>query len=373
MEDAKNKLDTTHKFSLLATVISVTVTVKTKMSSTILVVGGAGYVGSHVVLQLLQKDWNVAVLDNVDDCYCRKPETLRKVQHITGKKIKYYQCSIRDEGNLDSVFNCEKIDCIIHLATLNNSAKNSLKFYQNDVCGTVCLLEAMKRYKVNKIVFSSTVSVYTSPDVLPITEAHETGYQLPNVFSRSKLMVEEILKDLCTSDSTLTAIVLRHVSPAGAHESGALGKKRKKSDVVSIARHLLLGQDKICICREEYEGFYEVGMRDYLHVSDVAAAYVLAANKALSSFKGFGVYNLASRRPHTIVDLLDKMSVVSGELLMYEVLEEGRAEAAFYVSGELARKELGWKAKKSLRDICRDTINWINANPSVFESDSFIE
>lgn len=348
------------------------------MSSTILVVGGAGYVGSHVVLELLQKDWNVSVIDKMESCCCNKPEILLKIENFIGKEINYYNCDMRDKDSLSEIFESDDINCVIHLASLKNSAKHPLELYQNDVVGTLCLLETMKQYGVKNIVFSSTVYVYGEPDVLPITEEHNTGYKLPDTFSKSKHMIEEALKDLCKSDNTWAVIILRHVSPAGALISSAVKEKLLKHHVVFIAGQITFGQEQICICRKEYESVYEAGMCDYLHICDVATAYVLATSKTLSSQKGFKVYNLSSGTPHTIVDVLEAMSVVSGKPIKYEIVEKGTAEPGFYVSGELAQNELGWKAKRNINDICKDTYTWIKTNAfnlrAIFgKSNSFIE
>lgn len=336
------------------------------MSSTTLVVGGAGYVGCHTVLQLLQHGWNVTVIDNVEICKCRKPESLLQVEDLVGKETNYYNCSIQDQDALNDVFKCEKIHCVIHLASIKNYSTHPLQFYQNDVSGTLCLLEVMKQHHVTKIIFSSTIFVYGSPDNdSPITEDEKTGNKLLNAFSKSKYMIEEILKDLCKSDSDWCAVILRHGIPAGAHESGSLGEKWMKNHVTSIAKHAMITHEKIYISREEYESFHEEGLCDYVHVSDVAAAYVLATNKMLSNFNGFKAYNLGSGHPHTIVDVMERISVLSGEILIYEVVEDGTTESSFYVSGKLAEIELGWRPKKDLNDICRDTLKWIRVNKTI--------
>lgn len=348
--------------------------------STILVAGGAGYVGCHTVLELLQKGFKVVVVDSVESCQLKKPETLLKVEKLTGKETTFYNYSIDDEDALSDLFSEKKINCVIHLASIKNCTQNPLEFYRNDVGGSLCLLETMKKYGVRKIVFSSTVYVYGEPDFLPITEEHDTGYKLSNVFTKSKYMIEEALKDLCQSDPEWTAVILRHTNPVGAHESGLIGEKWIKNQVTSIARHVALGHEKIYVYREEYENLYEEGMVDYIHVSDVANAYVLATNAALSikSFIGIKIYNLGADRPTSIVNVIEKISVLSGKPLVYEIVEKGKAEQPFYVSAKLIQEELGWKRRKNFEDICRDTLKWVMANksnliPIILKSDSFLK
>lgn len=335
------------------------------MSQSILVVGGAGYVGSHTVLKLLQKGLNVTVIDIVDEtCVCQKPATIRKLERLTGKEINYYNCNIQDEESLNDVFDSERITCVIHLASIKNTTKNPLQFYQNDVSGTLCLLETMKRHGVKKIIFSSTVLVYSHVDQLPITETQETGFKLPNVFAKTKFLIEETLKDLCKSDNAWSAIVLRHINPTGAHESALIGEPRTKNHIATIARHIVFKHDKIRISRKEYESFHGEGLADYLHVCDVAEAYALAVAKQTTLIGAFKVYNLAAGRPRTFIDALEKMSVLSGGAVTYEVVEEGECQAGFYVCGKLAEMELDWRAEKDLNDICRDTLRWVRANAS---------
>lgn len=348
--------------------------------STILVAGGAGYVGCHTVLELLEKGFKVVVVDYVENCQLGKPDALLKVETLTGTETIFYNCSIDDKDALSNIFNEEKINCVIHLASIKNFTENPLKFYRNDVGGSLYLLEAMKKHGVKKIIFSSTVYVYGEPEFLPITEEEETGYKLPNVFSKSKYMIEEALKDLCQSDSEWTVVILRHTNPVGAHESGLIGEIWIKNQVTFIARHVALGLEKIYIYREEYDNLYEEGMADYIHVSDVANAYVLATNAALSNqtFKGLKIYNLGADRPTTIIDVIEKISILSGKPLVYEIVEEGKAEPPFYVSAKLIEEELGWRRRKSFEDICRDTLKWVMANksnliPIVLQSDSFLK
>lgn len=335
------------------------------MSTTILVVGGVGYVGCHTVLELLlQNNFNVVVVDILDNCNSEKPEALINVEKLSGKYITFYNCTIQDEDALSDLFSIIKIDCVIHLASIKNVTQEPLELYTNDFGGSISLFRTMKKYEVKKIIFSSTVYVYGSPDFLPITENHDSGCKLRNVFSKSKNMIEEVLKDLCKSDNEWTAIVLRHTNPAGAHESGLIGERFIKNQVTTIARHVVLEQEKIYISREEYENINQEGLTDYLHVSDVANAFVLAVNNVLFSenLEGFRVYNLGTDCPHSVLDVIERISVLSGQAIVYEVVEKGKAEPALYVSSKLAEEELGWKAEKSLDDICRDTLRWVRAN-----------
>ncbi|PSN40758.1 UDP-glucose 4-epimerase [Blattella germanica] len=343
--------------------------------ATILVTGGAGYVGSHSVVQLLNQGYEVVVIDNLVNA---SRECLKRVEKITGKKVTCHTVDLCDRNRLDEIFKQYKIDCVIHFAALKavgESVAIPLTYYRNNVGGTVTLLEAMKEHNVKRIVYSSSATVYGIPQKLPLTEDHPTGQSCTNPYGKSKYFVEEILKDLINSDKSWSAISLRYFNPVGAHESGQIGEDPKgiPNNIMPYISQVAVGRRKdLKIFGSDYNTPDGTGVRDYVHIEDLAVGHIAAARKILESgFSGFKVYNLGTGSGLSVLQLVKAFEEASGRKVPYEIVGRRPGDIdSSYADVSLAKKELGWEAKKGVLDMCRDTWRWQSQNPNGFESSS---
>ncbi|XP_069687703.1 UDP-glucose 4-epimerase [Periplaneta americana] len=340
--------------------------------STVLVTGGAGYVGSHSVVQLLNQGFTVVVVDNLVNA---SQECLKRVEEITGKKVTSAVADLCKKDDLEKIFKQYKIDCVIHFAALKavgESVSIPLAYYKNNVGGTVTLLEVMKDHNVKKLVYSSSATVYGTPQKLPMTEDQPTGVGCTNPYGRTKYFVEEILKDLVKSDPEWSVISLRYFNPVGAHESGKIGEDPKgiPNNIMPYIAQVAVGRrPDLKIFGNDYNTPDGTGVRDYVHIQDLAEGHIAAAKKILSpEFSGWKVYNLGTGQGLSVLQLVKAFEDASGRKVPYEVVGRRAGDIdASYADVSLAEKELHWKATKDVNDMCRDTWRWQSMNPNGYQ------
>ncbi|MEI4548488.1 UDP-glucose 4-epimerase GalE [Pseudoalteromonas spongiae] len=333
---------------------------------TVLVTGGAGYIGSHTVVELLQTNFDVVVIDNLSNS---SEEALKRVQRITDKSVTFYQGDILDSGLLDSIFTKHSIDSVVHFAGLksvNESITMPHKYYENNVQGTLNLLAAMERAGVNKLVFSSSANVYGTPESLPVVETAPVG-GTSNPYGTSKYMVERILQDLAASNEKWRFAILRYFNPVGAHKSGLIGE-----DPNDIPNNLLPYISQVAIGKLECLGVFGddydtpdgTGVRDYIHVVDLALGHLKALSK-LESASGGLVYNLGTGNGFSVLEMVKAFEVASKRTVKFEIKPRRSGDIAMsYANPEKAKKELGWVAERGLDDMMVDAWRWQSQNPN---------
>ncbi|XP_044265311.1 UDP-glucose 4-epimerase isoform X1 [Tribolium madens] len=347
-------------------------------NGTILVTGGAGYVGSHTVVELLNNNYSVIALDNLVNCYAeknQKPESLKRVEQITKKQITFYNIDIRNKDALDKVFKTHKIDAVIHFAALKavgESVQVPLMYYQNNIAGSSTLFEVMQNNGVKKVVFSSSATVYGLPQHLPITETHPTGQNCTNPYGKTKFFVEEILKDVCTSDAEWKVILLRYFNPVGAHTSGLIGEDPSgtPNNLMPYISQVAIGRrEKVFVFGNDYSTKDGTGVRDYIHITDLAIGHLKALEKMNESgFKGWKAYNLGTGQGYSVLDLINAFERASGQKINYEIVKRREGDiASSFADPSLAKKELNWTATRGVDEMCRDTWNWQKQNPNGFQ------
>lgn len=335
----------------------------------ILVTGGAGYIGSHTCVELLEKGYEVVVIDNY---YNSCPISVERVEKITGKKVALYEGDVRDKVLLDKIFTEHKIDCVIHFAGLKAVGESCAKpvlYYDNNIGGTLALVEVMQKHNCRKIIFSSSATVYGDPEVLPLTETCKTG-GTTNPYGTSKLFQERILSDLYDSDKDWTVILLRYFNPVGAHESGLIGEDPQgiPNNLTPYIAKVAIGELKeIGVFGNDYPTPDGTGVRDYIHVVDLAKGHV----SAIDGVKGNGVfvYNLGTGIGYSVLDVIHAFEKACGHKLPY-VIKPRRAGdiAACYADASKAKKELGWQAKYGIDDMCVSLWKWQSINPKGYKS-----
>ncbi|XP_049789882.1 UDP-glucose 4-epimerase isoform X1 [Schistocerca nitens] len=349
------------------------------MAATILVTGGAGYVGSHTVIELLNSGYEVVVVDNlVNACQGKdgQPEALKRVEKITGKKVTFYNVDLLKLDELDKVFSAHPVSLVMHFAALKavgESVSLPLAYYKNNVSGSIILLEVMKSHGVKKLVYSSSATVYGTPQSLPLTEDHPTGQGCTNPYGKSKYFVEEILKDLVISDKEWSVVSLRYFNPVGAHKSGHIGEDPSgiPNNLMPYISQVAVGRrPSLSVYGSDYETPDGTGVRDYIHIEDLALGHIAAAKLLLSSLSGqFKVYNLGTGRGNSVLEVIKAFEEASGRKIPYTICPRRPGDiAASYADASLANKELGWTASKTLHDMCADTWRWQSQNPHGFSS-----
>lgn len=334
--------------------------------STILVTGGAGYIGSHTVLQLLEAGKQVVVLDNLCNS---SPESLKRVAEITGKHPEFIEGDITDSEVLDTIFSKYDIESVIHFAGLKavgESVEKPLSYYRNNVYGTMVMCEVMNKHNVKNIVFSSSATVYGDPTSLPLNEKMPTG-QPTNPYGQSKLMVELILRDLYQSDNAWNIVILRYFNPVGAHPSGKIGENPNgiPNNLMPFITQVATGKrEMLSVYGDDYDTHDGTGVRDYIHVEDLADGHLKALDK-LSQNAGFVTYNLGTGQGYSVLDMIKEFEKQSGQPIPYKIVpRRGGDIAACYADPELAAKELGWSAHKGLSEMCKDSWHWQSNNPN---------
>lgn len=337
----------------------------------VLVTGGAGYIGSHTCVELLNAGYDVVVVDNLSNS-CE--EALRRVEEITGRKLAFYKTDIRDEEGLEAVFGKEDIDSVIHFAGLKavgESVEKPLAYYRNNVAGTLVLCDVMRRHGVKKIVFSSSATVYGNPRTVPIRE--DFSLSVTNPYGRTKLMLEEILRDLSVSDPEWKVILLRYFNPIGAHESGRIGENPRgiPNNLMPYITQVAVGKlEKLNVFGNDYDTPDGTGVRDYIHVVDLARGHVRALKKMAASDGGVLVYNLGTGVGYSVLDVVHAFEEASGLKIPYQICPRRAGDIpTCYADASLAQKELGWKAEYDIRKMCADSWNWQKNNPKGYEED----
>ncbi|HDL7929326.1 TPA: UDP-glucose 4-epimerase GalE [Yersinia enterocolitica] len=334
---------------------------------TILVTGGAGYIGSHTVLALLENDHDVIVVDNLSNS---SAEALARVSKITHKSIVFYQGDILDGSFLAKIFKENSIDSVIHFAGLKSvseSIEDPIRYYQNNISGSLTLLEVMLSAGVNKLIFSSSATVYGDPEFIPLTEeARIGGTTAP--YGTSKVMVEQMLKDLSIANPDFSIAALRYFNPVGAHPSGLIGEdpNGKPNNLLPFLTQVAVGKRaKLSVYGDDYPTNDGSGVRDYIHVMDLAEGHISALNR-LS--KGFKAYNLGSGVGYSVLQIISAFERFSGQKIPYEIVNRRVGDIAeCWANSDLALDELGWKTKRNLTDILEDAWRWQKLNPNGYK------
>jgi UDP-glucose 4-epimerase len=330
----------------------------------ILVTGGAGYIGSHTCVELLNENYDVIVLDNFSNS-CQ--EALNRVKNIAGKSLEFYNADLLNKQDIHDIFTKHKIDAVIHFAGLKavgESVNIPLKYFQNNITGTLNLLEVMDNSSVKNIVFSSSATVYGDPASLPIKENFPLS--ATNPYGRTKLMIEEILQDLYVSDDRWNIALLRYFNPVGAHENGQIGE-----DPAGIPNNLMPYISKVAVGSLEqvnvfgnnYDTPDGTGVRDYIHVKDLAIGHIKTLPKLFTN-PGVVIYNLGTGQGYSVLEMIKGVEKASGNKVSYKIVDRRAGDiAACYADPVKAKNELGWEAEKNLDDMCKDTWNWQKNNP----------
>lgn len=335
----------------------------------VLVTGGAGYIGSHTCIQLLAAGYQLLVLDNFSNS---SPEALRRVNAISGTEVAFIEGDINDAALLNQLFQYHHIDAVIHFAGLKavgESVQQPLRYYHNNVSGTVTLCQAMQRAHVFNLVFSSSATVYGDPASLPIREDFPTS--ATNPYGRSKLIIEEILGDLYTSDPRWNVALLRYFNPVGAHPSGLIGED--PSDIPNnlmpyIAQVAVGRREKLSVFGSDYPTVDGTGVRDYIHVMDLADGHVKAL-AWLSRGLGIKAFNLGTGRGYSVLEMLKAFERACGKTLAYELVDRRPGDvASCYADPALADQVLGWKATRGIEAMCADGWRWQSQNPEGYRS-----
>ena len=331
----------------------------------VLVTGGAGYIGSHTCVELLQRDMGVVVVDNLVNS---SPKAIERVEQITGKHVDFYVKDVRDREAMNAIFDRHRIDCVIHFAGLKavgESVAMPLEYYDNNLFSTVTLCEVMRDHGVKNIVFSSSATVYSGDNEMPLREASRTG-MCTNPYGWTKYMSEQILRDTAKSDNDWAIVLLRYFNPIGAHSSGLIGE-----DPRGIPNNLMPFISQVAIGRREYLNVFGddydtpdgTGVRDYIHVVDLARGHVAAINY-MQQHKGESVFNLGTGNGYSVLDMVHAFEKVTGRKVPYRIAPRRPGDlATVYASPDKSAELLGWKAEYGLEDMCRDTWAWQSKNP----------
>ena len=332
----------------------------------VLVTGGAGYIGSHTCVELLNAGKDVVIVDNFYNC---KKSSLDRIRALVKKDFKFYECDIRDKKGLDEIFKKEQIDSVIHFAGLKavgESVHKPLEYFDNNVNGTLVLLDVMRNNGCKKIVFSSSATVYGMNNISPLTEDMEVG-GVTNPYGRTKYMIECILKDLYTSDNTWSICLLRYFNPIGAHKSGTMGE-----DPNGIPNNLMPYITQVAIGKREYLNVWGddydtpdgTGVRDYIHVVDLALGHIKAVEKVEGS-EGLFIYNLGTGKGYSVLDVVKAFEKASGVKIPYKIGPRRDGDiSTCYSDPSKAYKELGWKAERDIEEMCEDSWRWQKQNPN---------
>jgi len=334
----------------------------------ILVTGGAGYIGSHTCVELLNSGYEVVVVDNLSNS---KEESLRRVQQITGKTLNFHQVDLLDQQALDGVFASYPIGAVIHFAGLKavgESVSIPLRYYHNNITGTLILCEVMKAHGVRNIVFSSSATVYGDPQTMPILE--DFPLSATNPYGRSKLIIEDILRDLSIADNTMNIAILRYFNPVGAHASGRIGEDPNgiPNNLVPYIAQVAVG--KLPYLRafgNDYPTPDGTGIRDYIHVVDLALGHLKALDK-LASNPGVVTYNLGTGRGTSVMEMLAAFERAAGKNIPYQVIARRPGDVpTSYADPSKAESELGWKAVRGIDEMCADSWRWQSLNPQGYQ------
>ena len=335
----------------------------------ILLTGGIGFIGSHTLVELLDRGYRVAVVDNLSNS---SEITADRVREITGRDFLFYRADIRDRAAMEKIFSENDFDAVIHFAGLKavgESCEKPLEYYDNNIYGTLVLLETMRAHGVKQMIFSSSATVYGTPEVLPLTETCKTG-GTTNPYGTTKYQIETILTDLWRADPTWNIALLRYFNPVGAHESGRIGEDPKgiPNNLMPYVAQVASGKlQKIRVFGNDYPTPDGTGVRDYIHVVDLARGHIAAIERLTEP--GVHIYNLGTGIGYSVLDMIHAFEKACGKELPYEICARRPGDiAACYASPEKAARDLGWRAEYGIAEMCRDQWNWQSHNPNGYEA-----
>lgn len=335
----------------------------------ILVTGGAGYIGSHTCVELLNENYEVVIVDNL---YNSNELAVKRIQEITGKTLSFYQADIRDYDRLSDIFKKEQPDAVIHFAGLKavgESVRKPLEYYENNIGGTINLCKVMRENGCKNIIFSSSATIYGDPAFIPITEECPKGI-CTNPYGWTKSMLEQVLTDLHTADEEWNVILLRYFNPIGAHESGLIGEDPKgiPNNLLPYVAQVAIGKlSCIGVFGNDYDTPDGTGVRDYIHVVDLARGHVKALQK-IAENPGVKIYNLGTGKGYSVLEVIHAFEKACGKTLPYEIKERRAGDiATCYADATLAKKELHWEAEFDIEKMCEDSWRWQTKNPGGYE------
>lgn len=335
----------------------------------ILVTGGAGYIGSHTCVELLENGYEVVILDNLVNA---SPKVVDRIEELSGKKVTFYKGDIRDRDCLNRLFEEQKIDSVIHFAGLKavgESVAKPWEYYENNISGSLVLFDVMRQHGCKSIIFSSSATVYGNPAQIPITEDCPKG-TCTNPYGWTKWMLEQILTDLHTADPEWNVVLLRYFNPIGAHKSGRIGENPNgiPNNLMPYITQVAVGKLKeLGVFGNDYDTPDGTGVRDYIHVCDLASGHV-AAIKKLEEKSGLSIYNLGTGIGYSVLDIVHNFEEATGIHIPYSIKPRRAGDiATCYSSAEKAKRELGWEARYGIREMCADSWNWQKSNPNGYE------
>jgi len=334
----------------------------------ILVTGGAGYIGSHTIIELVNSKHNVIVVDNLSNSH---QESLNRVEKITKTKILFYKLDLRDEKKLENVFATNRIDAVIHFAGLKavgESVKNPIEYYDNNINSTLSLIKIMQKYDVKKLVFSSSATVYGTPSELPLSETSTVGIGITNPYGQTKFMIEQILHDLSKAEKSFEITILRYFNPIGAHSSGLIGEDPNgiPNNLLPYISQVAVGKlESVNIYGNDYNTPDGTGVRDYIHVVDLAKGHVAAINHIK---EGINVYNLGTGKGTSVLELIQAFSEACKKNIPYKISPRRAGDIdTCYASAKKAKNELKWSAEKSINEACTDSWRWQSKNRNGYQ------
>lgn len=335
----------------------------------ILVTGGAGFIGSHTNVELLNAGYDVVVIDNLVNS---SKESIKRVEKLTGKKVTFYEADLLDEKTLDDIFAKEKIDSVIHFAALKavgESCEIPITYFNNNLTGTLNLIKTMDKYDVKSLVFSSSATVYGKPESVPIRE--DFPLSVSNPYGRTKLITEDMLRDIYKSDSSWNIALLRYFNPIGAHESGEIGENPHgiPNNLLPYVAKVAAGQlECVNVFGDDYDTPDGTGVRDYIHIQDLATGHIKALEK-LSENPGLVTYNLGTGTGYSVLDIIHNFEKACGKEIPYKITPRRPGDIDMcYADPSKAEKELGWKAVRGIDKMCEDAWRWQSKNPNGYEA-----
>jgi UDP-glucose 4-epimerase len=355
--------------SVILMISSLTTLIGGKAFMAILLTGGAGYIGSHICIELLNAGYDVAIVDNFSNS---KPETINRVREITKKDVAVYTADIRDRAALSRIFEDDKIDAVIHLAGLKavgESTQKPIEYYDNNIYGTLALCDVMRTFGVKKIVFSSSATVYGQPKKVPITE--DFPISATNPYGRTKLMIENILQDIYASDNEWSISILRYFNPVGAHHSGQIGEDPNgiPNNLMPYITQVAVGKlPYLKVFGNDYPTPDGTGVRDYIHVVDLALGHLKALQEILPK-TGVSIYNLGTGKGYSVLQMIKAFEDASGKKIPYQITDRRPGDIPeCYADPTKAKMHLKWSAEKGIEDMCRDAWRWQSQNPRGYEA-----
>lgn len=337
---------------------------------TILVTGGAGFIGSHTVVELQKAGYGVVILDNLVNS---SEKSLQRIEKITGKPVTFYKADILDRAALEHVFEDEKIDAVIHFAGLKavgESVQKPWEYYNNNIAGTLTLLDVMRKHQCKNIIFSSSATVYGDPAIIPITEECPKG-TCTNPYGWTKSMLEQILTDMHTADPEWNILLLRYFNPIGAHKSGTMGENPNgiPNNLMPYITQVAVGKlDHLNVFGKDYNTPDGTGVRDYIHVVDLAVGHVKALKK-IEEKAGLNIYNLGTGQGYSVLDVVENFEAATGKKIPYEIKPRRAGDiATCYSDATKAKEELGWVAEYGIKEMCEDSWRWQSMNPNGYDT-----